>query len=337
VRLAVLGVAAAATGCGAGQHAHHLAGAEPAVSPAPVRAPAGRVVSVGAGAEGIVADPTRRLVAVAIRDPPRVALLSARSGRVLRRLPIAGAARHLQVDWQGTLLVPEATRNRLLELPLSTPAGPRRSIVTGSLPHDAAAADGHIFVTDEFGHAVTVVAGDRAVGQIGGFVQPGGVARVGGDAAVVDVGADTLTLIDGRTLRSVGRVSLGSGLTHDAAGRSGRVYVVDTRGDALFTLRTRPRLSISSRLPLPGTPYGIASDPAHDRLWVTETATDRLVELDIAGPRPRTLAVFTTIRQPNSVAVDPRTRTVFVASATEGTVQVLSPATQHRASIRPPR
>ena len=308
----VAAAAAGVTGCGAAHRQRHLAGAEPAVSPVPARPPAGRVVMVGPGAEGIVVDPARGVVAVAIRDPPRVAILSVRSDRVIARLPIAGAARHLQLAAADRVLVPEATRDQLLELPLPGSAASSRTVLTGSLPHDAAAVGGRVFVTEEFGHAVSVIAGNTTVRRVGGFVQPGGVARVDADAAVVDVGADTVTLIDGRTLMPTGRVGAGSGLTHDAAGRDGRLYVVDTRGNALFTLRTRPRLQISSRLALPGTPYGIAADPAHNRLWVTETATNRLVELDIAQLRPRRLAVFSTVRQPNSVAVDSQTGTVYV-------------------------
>jgi DNA-binding beta-propeller fold protein YncE len=323
--MVALTAAAAIAGCGAARPAHHLAGAEPAVSPPAARTPAGRVVPVGAGAEGIVVDPAGGAAAVAIRDPARVAILSLRSNRVTARLPLAGAARHLQLAAHDRVLVPEATRDRLLELPLRPGAEPSRTVSTGSLPHDAAAVRGRVFVTDEFGRAVSVIAGDAVVRRVGGFVQPGGVARIGGDAAVVDVGADTVTLIDGRTLAPAGRVSAGSGLTHDATGRDGRLYVVDTRGNALFTLRTRPRLQVSSRLALPGSPYGIAVDPAHDRLWVTETATDRLVEFDITQPRPRPLGVFDTVRQPNSVAVDDRTGTVFVAGAAGGVVQRLAP------------
>lgn len=327
----VAAAVATVTGCGAAPRARHIAGAEPAVSPVPARPPTGWVVTVGPGAEGIVAAPARGMVAIAIRDPPRVAILNARSGRVIARLPIAGAARHLQLAGMDRVLVPEATRDRLLELPLPGSAAASRTVSTGSLPHDAAAVRGRVFVADEFGHAVSVIAGDTTVRRIGGFVQPGGVARVDGDAAVVDVGADTVTLIDGRTLGPTGRFRAGSGLTHDAAGRGGRLYVVDTRGNALFTLRTRPRLHISSRLALPGTPYGIAADPAHNRLWVTETATNRLVELDIAQARPRPLAVFSTVRQPNSVAVDSRTGTVYVTGGAGGVVQVLSAAARRQA------
>ncbi len=329
-RPAALAVAVAGllVGCGgSGPHPpRHRAGAEPAVAPAPARAPAGQVVRVGAQAEGIVADPRAGLVAVAVREPTRIALLSARTGRLLRHVSIAGPARHLQLDG-STLLVPEAPIGRVLELPLtkSHPARAPRSIATGSLPHDAAALDGRVFVADEFGHAVSVLSGARQIREIRGFTQPGGLAAVGKDVALVDVGADVITLIDGRSLKILGRVPVGSGITHDVAGSGGRIYVADTRGGALFTLATRPRLRVLSRLALPGRPYGIASDPAHDRLWVSETATNRLVELSTASPEPRILATYPTVRQPNTVAVDPANRTVFVAGAATGVVEVIHP------------
>jgi DNA-binding beta-propeller fold protein YncE len=328
-------------GCGGATHhaaprAHPLNGAEPAVAPALVRPPAGRIVPVGSAAEGIIAAPAAGVVAVAVRDPDRIALISIRTGAVVRDIPIAGPARHLALDGPRTLLVPEAPLDRLLELPLTgvaarqsrgTPATRRRpsSIATGSLPHDAAALDGRVFVADEFGHAISVLAGDREVARIGGFVQPGGIADVAGQVALIDVAADTVTLVDPHTLRRTGRADAGAGPTHDAPGPSGRLYVTDTRGGALYTFATRPSLRRLSVLSLPGRPYGIASDPARGRLWVTETGRNRIVELDVDTPRPRILATFPTVRQPNTVTLDPTTGEVYVAGADAGVVQELHP------------
>jgi outer membrane protein assembly factor BamB len=313
----------------AAPHAHPLDGAEPAVAPALTRAPAGRVVSVGSAAEGIIAAPAAGVVAVAVRDPDRIALLSTRTGRVLREVPIAGPARHLALDGSRTLLVPAAPIDRLLELPLAG-AGAHarrdtRSITTGALPHDAAALDGRVFVADEFGHAISVIEGDRSVARIGGFVQPGGIADVAGRVALIDVAADTVTLVDPASLRELGHANAGTGPTHDASGPDGRLYVTDTRGGALYTFATRPQLRMLGRLALPDRPYGIASDPADGRLFVTETGANRLVELDVSAPRPRIIATFPTVRQPNTVAVDPTTGEVYVAGADAGVVQELHP------------
>jgi DNA-binding beta-propeller fold protein YncE len=59
---------------------------------------------------------------------------------------------------------------------------------------------------------------------------------------------------------------------------------------------------------------------------VTETATDLLAEYDVSGSAPRLLTTFSTVGQPNSVAVDERTGRVYVTGGRDGTLQVLEPA-----------
>jgi hypothetical protein len=324
--LVAVAAAVMVAGCGGGSAPgpHRPPAAEPAVSPPTTAPPAGRSVAVAKRPEGITADGQSGLVAVAVRHPAQIVLIAARSDRVLRRIAIPAPPRHLELAAPGgPLLVPEERLDHLLELNLRS--GAYRSIAVGAHPHDAAAAAGRVFVSDEEGGNVAVVAGGREIDRIGGFVQPGGVAAVGPDIAVVDVGADTLTLIDARTLRVRGRLRAGSGPTHDAVGADGRVYVVDTRGDAVLAYATRPRLRLLGRVRVPGTPYGVASDPRRDRLWVTETATNTLLELDTRGSVPRVIARYRTGRQPNTVAVDPANGEVFVANASAQTVEAIRP------------
>ncbi len=298
--------------------------AEPAAAPRATRLPAGHSVAVGSVPEGIVADGKSGLVAVGVRGPAQIVLLSARSGRVVARVAIPGAPRHLQLAGPGgPLLVPEEPVDRLLELTL--PDGHYRSITVGAHPHDAAADGGRVFVGNEFSKSVWVLKGSRVVRQIAGFVQPGGLAAVGSAVAVVDVGADTVSLIDARTLRLIGRLRAGVGPTHVVAGGQGRIYVIDTRGNAVLTYVTRPRLRLVSQTHLSGTPYGVAIDPSRHRLWVTLTATDQLVELDTDNGPPRMTAVYATSRQPNTVAVDRSDGRVFVADAGPGAVQIVDP------------
>src|SRR5581483_7788373 len=155
--------------------------------PQPAIQPAGRSIRVGALPEGIVADSRRNLIAVATRDPNEIVVLAASTGRILWRAPLPGHARHLALAGPaGPLLIPVETANRLLELNLGSRGV--TSIPVGRLPHDAAAAAGRVFVTDEFGHRVSVLRRGRVVGQITGFAQPGGITATGGDVAVVDVG-----------------------------------------------------------------------------------------------------------------------------------------------------
>jgi DNA-binding beta-propeller fold protein YncE len=83
----------------------------------------------------------------------------------------------------------------------------------------------------------------------------------------------------------------------------------------------RPSVRIHRRTHLQGKPYGIAVDRRRARFWITLTATNRVAEVT----DHRVLRTFPTVRQPNSVAVDPRSGRVFVASRSHGTVQIFDP------------
>jgi DNA-binding beta-propeller fold protein YncE len=137
--------------------------------------------------------------------------------------------------------------------------------------------------------------------------------------AVLDARERALELFDARTRRSLGRIHVGIGPTHVVA-RGDRLFVVDTRGDALIEVLDHP-LRIHRRTHVSGAPYGIAFDPLHKRFWVTLTESNRLAELTDR----RLLRTFPTVRQPNSVAVDHASGRVFVSSRRDGTLQLLDP------------
>jgi DNA-binding beta-propeller fold protein YncE len=326
-RTIVIAVAGGLLLAGCGTARHLLAAAEPAHNPELSARPAGRSVLVGRDPQGIAVTASTAIVAVGVRNPSTIVLLSARSGRLLRRVAIAATPRHLALAApDGPLLVPEESVNRLLELAL--PTGRARSYPVGSFPHAAAAVDGRVFVGDERGRSLSEILPGGRVRTIGGFQQPGGLAPVGRDLAVVDVGAFTLTLLDTRTDRVIGRLPAGRGPTHDIAD-GGRIYVVDTRGNAILTYTAQPfRLIGHTRLP--GAPYGVAVDPVRAHLWVTETARNRLAELTLAGDLPRVIRTFPTGVQPDTVAVDGGTGRIFVANQIAGTAEMIDPGHEPR-------
>lgn len=306
----------ALAGCGSSDELQPAA--EPATSPPLTRAPAGKVVRVGSGPEGLVADPRTGLVAVGLRNPDRLALVDGSSGRIERRVRLPESPRHLQLAASGgPVLVPAERADALLRV--SLPGGRLSSAAVGAFPHDAAAAAGRLFVADERGDTVTVLAGRRRIRTLPAPVQPGGVAAAGGKVAVVAVGERVLEVFDARTLRSLGRASAGVGPTHVVA-LGERIYVVDTSGDALLEFRLEPQPVLKRRIALLGSPYGVAVDPRRRRLWVTLTARNRVVEVD---PDDGPLRRRPTVRQPNSVAVDPRSGRVYVASLIDGTLQII--------------
>ncbi len=201
------------------------------------------------------------------------------------------------------------------------PGGRRRVTGVGDFPHDAARARGRVFVGDELGDTVSVVEGARRVRMLDAPVQPGGVAATADrdHVGVVGVRERALEVYDAETLRTTGKVDVGVGPTHIAGARE-RFFVVDTRGDGLLEVRLDP-LRVHRRTHLAGSPYGIAADAERRRYWVTLTQKNRVAELTDR----RELRSFPTVRQPNSVAVDPLSGRVFVASRRDGTLQFFDP------------
>jgi DNA-binding beta-propeller fold protein YncE len=322
-------LALACTGCGS-ETVHELPpAAEPPRSPAPARAPLGVVVKVGGAPEGVVVDPRTHTAAVAVRDPDALALVDLRARRVLRRVALPGAPRHLAQDDDGaTVLVPAETADRFLAVRIPSGRVVERA-ATGSHPHDLTALPGGgVAIGDERGDALTVLRPGSPARRVRVAAQPGGVTTTadGRLLAVVSVRERVLELYDTRTLRRVARAPAGVGPTHVAClRRGGWCWVADTQGGALLVFRvTGDSLELTRRLYLPGGPYGMAVDRSRGRLWVTLPGRNELVRLPAHG-RPSVVARFPTVRQPDSVAVDESTGQAVVTGRTAGVLQLVTP------------
>ncbi|SDU83299.1 DNA-binding beta-propeller fold protein YncE [Microlunatus sagamiharensis] len=300
--------------------------AEPAASPVTTTTPAGRTIEIGNAPEGIVADATTRRVVVAVRGPDELVLLDPTTLAVRGRTPLPGSLRHLQLAAAGgPVLVPDESSTSLLRVAL--PSGRVLSRTpTGAMPHDAnQAPNGTVLVADEAGATLTAIRDDRVVATFTDVTQPGGIAHVGDVFGVVDVGENTITFDDAATLQPLTELSAGDGPTHVVADKHGRLVVVDTRGGALLLYSAPPQAAQVARVALPGQPYGVAYDARRDELWVTVTASNELVRLDLSGDQPRETARYPTVQQPNTVAVDETTGRVFVTGTTPGLLQVVDP------------
>jgi DNA-binding beta-propeller fold protein YncE len=317
-------------GCGSGG-VHDTAAkplppaAEPGVSPVPAATPAGRVQRLDAFPEGIAVDPGTGRVAVGLRNPDRLAILDGASGRLLHRLVLPESPRHLLLGREpGVVLVPAERADTLVRVNVRT-ARILSRVRVGTFPHGVVQSGRRIFVADELGGRISVVQGDQVLATLGGLTQPGGLAIAGGRLAVVDVRTRRLVVFDVRTLKRLADVPAGIGATHAVADRAGEILVADTEGRALLVYRLTPTVRLVGRLPLPGTPYGIAIDPVHDQLWLTLTSSNRLLGFQVGHGRPRQFASYPTVRQPNTVAVDPASGRLFVASRTASELETIRP------------
>lgn len=319
--IGLLALVTAAAGCSGSSK--HIGAAEPATAPPTTAAPAGVVRPVGAEPEGIVYDLGTKLVAVAVRNPDRLVLLSPVSLAVMRTVPLPGSVRHLQLARPGgPVLVPDESARRLIQV--SMPGGAEQATDVGKQPHDATAlGGGQIAVGNEFGKSVSVIEDGRVRSTITGLKQPGGVVGAGATFAVVDVGSFLVSTYDVRTLHRLATVRAGAGPTHGVLLSGDRLLVADTRGDALLVY-SLPALHAVGRLPLPGTPYGLATDPTTNLVWVTLTARNQVAGVDVAGPAPKVVATYPTVRQPNTVAVEPGSHRLWVTGTADGVVQLIT-------------
>jgi DNA-binding beta-propeller fold protein YncE len=300
---------------------------EPAQAPPVGEEPAGEVTNLEGGPEGLVADPETSLVAAGLRNPDRLAFIEGESGEKVRETELPESPRHLALAAPGgPVLIPAERSNTLAQVSLPEGEVVERTQV-GDFPHDATAApNGRIFAINEMESTASVIENGGVLETLETPLQPGGVAATeDGLVGIVGVRGLSLELYYARTLETIGRIEAGEGPTHVIPGPDGRLYVADTRGDAVLVYETQPRLTQVASISVPdGAPYGIAVDPERNYLWVTLTAENRLIQYDISGDEPSEMERYPTVRQPNSVAVNPESGRVFVAGSADGELQIIS-------------
>jgi hypothetical protein len=306
------------------QAAPSLAAATPAASPPPATAPPGTILPLPGPASAIVVDDTSHTVAVAVTRPAELlvyALSDLATAPHVVRLP--GVVEHLSLAKPGgPLLAPVASANQVDEIAL--PDGTTSVVPVAGGPTSAARFGGSLLVAVPGRKAIDVLARNKVSSTITGDVNPDQVLVAGRDVVLLDRIRSALFDVNVPGASIGAGLRAGQGATNATVDGFGRVIVTDTRTGQVIAFSANPVVERQAA-PVDGVPYGVAVDPNRAVAWVTATARNEVIGYQLASGQPVQKYRLSTVRQPDSVAVDPVSGRVFVASADGGGVQVMQP------------
>ncbi|OBK72198.1 hypothetical protein A5651_16820 [Mycobacterium sp. 1274761.0] len=302
-----------------------IAPAEPAVSPPVTRRPAGVVRPMPGRAQSVVFDAATASLAALSPDKSGhavVTVLPAKGvGRVIP-LPAASTAMtgdnngHLYVSTRGGYFAVDLGQDRVSRVPVDRQDGTDFTAI-------ARRADGKLVLGSTDGAVYTLTSDTAVEAELKIFARVDALVTQGNTAVVLDRGQTSVTTVDASGTKAAQSLRAGEGATTMATDPAGRVLVVDTRGDGLLVFGIDP-LILRQRYPVRDAPYGLTGS---SRLaWVSQTTTNTVIGYDLATGIPVEKVRYPTVQQPNSLAFDEASDTLYVVSGVGAGVQVIAHA-----------
>ncbi len=306
--------------------------AQPAVSPAVSQRPAGTVRPLTGPATGAVFDAATGLLVVLhpgsdAQTPAGVSLVRP-AGRAPDDLAMPGPATALTGDGEGVVYL--AGRGGYLTVDLATRRTSRVDVEDAAGVDFTAIArrgDGTMVLGSADGAVHTLTAdGTRTAARSTIFARVDQIVAQGNTVVVLDRGQTSVTTIgpDGKPQYAL---RAGQGTTTLAADPHGPVLAADTRGGQLLVYGVDP-LILRQAYPVPESPYGVAGFEGF--AWVSQTATNTVVGYDLATGIPVEKVRYPTVQQPDILAFDDKSDTLYVVSGTGAGVQVIEHAARQR-------
>lgn len=186
----------------------------------------------------------------------------------------------------------------------------------------AVRADGKLVLGSATGVFYTLASQTAVAKRDKIFARVDFIVTQGDTAVVLDRGQTSVTTIDAdgnaqQALRA------GQGTTTLAADSMGRVLAADTRGGQLLVFGVDP-LILRQAYPVRDSPYGLAG--SRELTWVSQTATNTVIGYDLSTGIPVEKVRYPTVQQPNALAFDDTSGTLYVVSGSGAGVQVIKHA-----------
>jgi len=299
--------------------------AQAAVSPPTAGTPAGVVLPLSGHALAAAFDASTNLLAVlapAIEGQSVVVTLAPTGPP--REIPLPGPATAMSSDDEGRVFVSTRGGYFLVDLRAGTAD---RVDVEGQSATDFTAiarrADGKLVLGSADGAVYTLNSESAVDASLHIFARVDDLVTQGNTTVVLDRGQTSVTTVDAGGSDAQHALRAGEGATTMAVDPAGRVLVADTRGDGLLVFGTDP-LILRQRSPVPDAPYGLVGS---SRLaWVSQTATNTVVGYDLGTGIPVEKVRYRTVQQPNSLAFDEASGTLYVVSGSGAGVQMIADA-----------
>ncbi|MBV9090310.1 MAG: hypothetical protein JO044_10485 [Mycobacteriaceae bacterium] len=321
----------ALTGCStrpAGKPPATIAPAGPAASPPATVSPAGLVLPLPGRPQAAIFDAaTSSLVVLGpgpdARSPATVTVFPAGGGPP-KAIALPGPATALAGDGRGIAYL--GSRGGYFRVDVAA-ARATRVGVNGQDGTDFTAittrADGRLVLGSADGAVYTLGSASTVAARVKIFSRVDELAAQGDTAVVLDRAQTSVTTLDASGAHPQQALRAGAGATTLTADPAGRVLVADTRGGELLVFGVDP-LIMRQRYPVREAPYGLAG--TRTLAWVSETAANRVVGYDLATGIPVEKVRYPTVRQPNSLAFDEASGTLYVVSGSGDGVQVIDHA-----------
>lgn len=328
VGVAVLGIVAAA-GCSSDAldaPPPTIVPAEAAVSPPVTGTPAGAVRPLDGHAQAAVFDAATRSLVVLSPAPAGQSTVTVLTGTATPRpVPLPSAATAIAGDGEGAVYL--STRGGYFRVDIADGSTTRMD-VEGRQDTDFTAiarrSDGRLVLGSVDGTVYTLDSDTTVGAEVKAFARVDSIVTQGDVAVVLDRAQTSVTALDPSGTKVGQALRAGEGATTIAADPQGRVLATDTRGGALLVFSIDP-LILRQRYPVPDAPYGVTGSPQWT--WVSQTAANTVIGYDLATGIPVEKVRYRTVRQPDSLAFDDRTGTLYVVSGSGAGVQVIADAT----------
>ncbi|WP_231745029.1 hypothetical protein [Mycobacterium sp. IS-1590] len=308
-----------------------IAPAQAAVSPPVAGRPDGVVRPLAADAQAAIVDAASGALAVLAPEPADRSQVTVfpRDGANAATVPLSSPATAMTGGDDGHVYA--ATRGGYHRIDL---AGRTATTVEVEGLSDteftaiARRADGRLVLGSADGAVYTLGSDTAVAAELKIFARVDALVTQGNTTVVLDRAQTSVTALTEDGAQQAQALRAGEGATTMVADPVGRVLVADTRGEGLLVFGTDP-LILRQRYPVRGAPYGLAGSST--LAWVSQTAANEVVGYDLATGIPVEKVRYRTVQQPNSLAFDESSGTLYVVSGSGAGVQVIVDAARAHA------